>query len=64
MKCIVSTGNRVTLALVRRLGWPTKTSALLVEIELPEDWAARVVAEMPMRAKICLPVLRGGLATR
>ena len=62
MKCVVSTGNRITLALARKLGWPTKESALRVEIELPEDWAARVVAETPMRAEICLAVLRRGLA--
>jgi len=62
VKCLVSRGDRITLALARRLGWPTRETALSVEIELPEDWAARVVAETPMRAEICLPVLRRGLA--
>ena len=62
VKCFVSRGDRTTLALARRLGWPTREIALSVEIELPEDWAARVVAETPMRAEICLPVLRRGLA--
>jgi len=63
MKCLVSRSDRITLALARRLGWPTREIApLSVEIELPEDWAARVVAETPMRAEICLPVLRRGLA--
>ena len=61
-KCLVSSGDRVTLAVARRLGWPTNEIALGVEIELPEDWAARVVAETPMRAEICLAVLRHGLA--
>jgi hypothetical protein len=59
----LSNGNRITLALARKLGWPTRETALGVEIELPEDWAARVVAETPMRAEICLAVLRRGLAT-
>jgi hypothetical protein len=62
VKCIVSTGNRITLALARKLGWPTNEIGQRVEIELPEDWAARVVAETPMRADICLAVLRRGLA--
>ena len=63
MKCLVSRSDRITLALARRWGWPTREIApLSVEIELPEDWAARVVAETPMRAEICLPVLRRGLA--
>jgi len=62
MKCLVSRGDRITLALARRLGWPTRESAVRVEIELPEDWAARVMAETPMRAAICLAVLRRGLA--
>ena len=61
MKCFVSKGNRITLALARKLGWPTREIALSVEIELPEDWAARVVAETPVRAEICLAVLRRGL---
>jgi len=61
-KCCVSNSNRITLALARRLGWPTKEIALSVEIELPEDWAARVVDETPRRAEICLAVLRRGLA--
>ena len=63
LKCCVSKGDRITLALARRLGWPTKEIDLRVEIELPEDWAARVVDETPMRAEICLAVLRRGLAT-
>jgi hypothetical protein len=63
VKCSVSTTDRITLALARRLGWPTREAALRVEIELPEDWAARVVAETPRRAEICLAVLRHGLAT-
>jgi len=62
LKCLVSRDDRITLALARRLGWPTKEIALRVEIELPEGWAARVVAETPMRAEICLAVLRRGLA--
>jgi len=62
LKCVVSTGDRITLALARRLGWPTNEVAPNVEIELPEDWVARVVAETPMRADICLAVLRRGLA--
>jgi hypothetical protein len=62
IKCLVSRGDRITLALARRLGWPTRESAVRVEIELPEDWAARVMAETPMRAAICLAVLRRGLA--
>jgi len=62
VKCCVSKGNRITLALARKLGWPTKEIALTVEIELPEDWAARVVDETPIRAEICLAVLRHGLA--
>jgi len=62
LKCLVSSGDRITLALARRLGWPTNEIGLRVEIELPEDWAARVVAETPMRADICLAVLRRGLA--
>ena len=61
-KCCVSRSDRITLALARRLGWPTKEVNLSVEIELPEDWAARVVDETPMRAEICLAVLRRGLA--
>ncbi len=61
VKCFVSKGNRITLALARKLGWPTREIALSVEIELPEDWAARVVAETPVRAEICLAVLRRGL---
>ena len=61
-KCLVSTGDRITLALARRLGWPTSGIALRVEIELPEDWEARVVAQPPMQAEICLAVLRHGLA--
>jgi len=62
LRCLVSSGDRITLALARRLGWPTNETALRVEIELPEDWAARVVAETPMQAEICLAVLRRGLA--
>jgi hypothetical protein len=62
-KCCVSKDNRITLALARKLGWPTREIALVVEIELPEDWAAQVVEETPMRAEICLAVLRCGLAT-
>jgi hypothetical protein len=62
LKCCVSGSDRITVALARRLGWPTTEAALRVEIELPEDWAARVVAETPMRAEICLAVLRRGLA--
>ena len=63
LKCLVSKGDRITLAVARKLGWPTREIALSVEIELPEDWAAQVVAETPMRAEICLAVLRRGLAT-
>jgi len=63
VKCCVSKGNRITLALARKLGWPTREIALGVEIELPEDWAAQVVEETPMRAEICMAVLRCGLAT-
>ena len=62
LKCLVSRDDRITLALARRLGWPTREIGPSVEIELPEDWAARVVAETPVRAEICLPVLRRGLA--
>ena len=62
VKCLVSRGDLITLALARRLGWPTREIGPSVEIELPEDWAARVMAETPMRAEICLPVLRRGLA--
>jgi hypothetical protein len=62
IKRLVSRGDHITLALARRLGWPTRESAVRVEIELPEDWAARVVAETPMQAEICLAVLRRGLA--
>jgi len=62
MKCLLSRGDRVTLAVARRFGWPTREIALSVEIELPEDWAARVVAEAPMRADVILPVLRRGVA--
>jgi hypothetical protein len=63
LKCCVSSGDRITLALARKLGWPINEIALGVEIELPEDWAAQVMAETPMRADICLAVLRRGLAT-
>jgi hypothetical protein len=63
LKCLVTRGDHVTLMVARKLGWPTREIAEKVEIELPEDWAAQVVAETPMRAEICLAVLRHGLAT-
>ena len=62
VKCLVSRGDHTTLALARRLRWPIRQIALSVEIELPGDWPARVLAEAPMLADVILPVLRHGLA--
>jgi len=43
VRCIIDRRDQGALEAARKLGWPMRQTGHRVEIDLPDDWAARLV---------------------